>query len=217
MTRSILREYSVPAWVFAFGTDSTGIVAYKYHNWLYAVSIQKSDCHSSSSVSEEVAFCFKEDCRKRDRPQQYDQSRLGHEIYRRWVHRILHLRERSRRLQRDDAWAHFRQIRRSDYEAARTRPGVPLPIPPRLDKLMKCMDKRTGKDQYVTGTVNGTGTSNGGHLDPGHAGGTSVDIKPVGTPSKGPNDIFCCAQQCEAVWVIDERKTKFHYHIMLEM
>jgi RHS repeat-associated protein len=96
-------------------------------------------------------------------------------------------------------------------------PGVPLPIPPRLDKLMKCMDKCTGKNQYVTGTVNGTGTSNGGHLDPGHAGGTSVDIKPVGTPSKGPNGIFCCAQQCEAVWVIDERKTKFHYHIMLEI
>jgi len=98
-----------------------------------------------------------------------------------------------------------------------TDPGVPLPIPPRLDKLMKCMDKCTGKAQYVTGTVNGTGTSNGGHLDPGHAGGTSVDIKPVGTPSKGPRGIFCCAQQCEAVWVIDERKTKFHYHIMLEM
>jgi RHS repeat-associated protein len=98
-----------------------------------------------------------------------------------------------------------------------TDPGVPLPIPPRLDKLMKCMDKCTGTNQYVTGTVNGTGTSNGGHLDPGHAGGTSVDIKPVGTPSKGPKGIFCCAQQCEAVWVIDERKTKFHYHIMLEM
>jgi RHS repeat-associated protein len=95
-----------------------------------------------------------------------------------------------------------------------TDPEVPLPVPPRIDKLMKCMDNCTGKAQYVTGTVNGTGTSNGGHLDPGHAGGTSVDIKPVGTPS---SKIFCCAQQCEAVWVIDERKTKFHYHIMLEM
>jgi hypothetical protein len=52
--------------------------------------------------------------------QQYDQSRLGHEIYRLWGHRILHLHERSRRLQRDDARGHFRRIRRSDYEAARS-------------------------------------------------------------------------------------------------
>src|SRR5437016_14450419 len=52
--------------------------------------------------------------------QQYDQSRLGHEIYRLWGHRILHLRERPHRLQRDDARGHFRQIRRSDYEAARS-------------------------------------------------------------------------------------------------
>src|SRR6266404_8654976 len=52
--------------------------------------------------------------------QRYDQSRLGPEIYRLLGHRILHLRERSRRLQRDDARGHFRQIRRSDYEAARS-------------------------------------------------------------------------------------------------
>src|SRR5882672_12925050 len=52
--------------------------------------------------------------------QQYDQSRHGHEIYRLLGHRILRLRERSYRLQRDDARGHFRQIRRSDYEAARS-------------------------------------------------------------------------------------------------
>jgi len=45
--------------------------------------------------------------------QQYDQSRHGHEIYRPLGHRILRLRERSHRLQRDDARGHFRQIRRS--------------------------------------------------------------------------------------------------------
>src|SRR6266403_1059447 len=55
MTRSILREYSLLAWVFVFGTDSTAIVAQKFHNWPYAVCIQKSGCHSSSRVSEEVA------------------------------------------------------------------------------------------------------------------------------------------------------------------
>ena len=52
--------------------------------------------------------------------QQYGQSRHGHEIHRLLGHRILHLRERSRRLQRDDARGHFRQILRSDYEAARS-------------------------------------------------------------------------------------------------
>jgi RHS repeat-associated protein len=98
-----------------------------------------------------------------------------------------------------------------------TDPEVPKPIPPRLDKFMTCMDGCMHRDQYVTGTVNGTGTSNGGHLDPGHAGGTSVDIKPVGTPSKGSNGVFCCAEQCGAAFVLDERKTKFHYHIQLEM
>src|SRR5260370_17737686 len=38
-----------------------------------------------------------------------DQSRLGHDIYHLGGHRILHLRERSRRLQRDDARGHFRR------------------------------------------------------------------------------------------------------------
>lgn len=92
-----------------------------------------------------------------------------------------------------------------------TDPAVPKPLPPRIDKFMNCMDKCTGKSQYVTATTNDV------HLDPGHAGGTSVDIRPVGTPSKGSNGIYCCAQQCEAVWVIDERKKKYHYHIQLEM
>ena len=56
MTRSILREYSLLAWAFAFGTDSTGIVAYKYHNWPYAVSIQKSGCHSSSEPADSASL-----------------------------------------------------------------------------------------------------------------------------------------------------------------
>lgn len=89
-------------------------------------------------------------------------------------------------------------------------PDVPIPIPPRLDIFMKCMDGCTHKDQYVTGTTNSD------HVDPGHAAGTSIDIRPVGTPSNGTNGIFCCSQQCGAVFVLDERKTKFHYHIMLE-
>jgi hypothetical protein len=89
----------------------------------------------------------------------------------------------------------------------RLDPEVPG-IYPRLDTFMKCMDNCTHRTQYVTGTTNGD------HKDPGHLGGTSIDIRPVGSPSKS---IFCCAQQCGAVWVIDERKKKFHYHIMLEM
>src|SRR5882757_3058815 len=52
--------------------------------------------------------------------QQYDQSRHGREIYHPLGHRILRLRERSHRLKRDAARDHFHQIRRSDYEAARS-------------------------------------------------------------------------------------------------
>jgi RHS repeat-associated protein len=93
-----------------------------------------------------------------------------------------------------------------------TDPEVPLPLPPRLDKLMKCMDGCTGKAQYVTATTNGD------HTDPGHAAGTTLDLRPVGTPS---SKVFCCAGKCGAVFVLDERKivTKkgrgLHYHIQL--
>jgi RHS repeat-associated protein len=58
-----------------------------------------------------------------------------------------------------------------------TAPKVPLPLPPALDKFMKCMDNCTSKEQYVTFTTNGK------HQDPGHAAGTSLDLRPVGTPS----------------------------------
>lgn len=95
-----------------------------------------------------------------------------------------------------------------------TDPAVPKPLPPRLDNFMKCMDKCTEKDQFVTATTNED------HTDPGHAAGTSLDLRPVGTPSK---KVFCCAGQCGAKFVLDERflKTKkgsrFHYHIQLEL
>jgi RHS repeat-associated protein len=96
-----------------------------------------------------------------------------------------------------------------------TSPEVPLPLPPDLDKFMKCMDGCTGKDQHVNATTNGK------HADPGHAAGTTVDIRPVGTPSVGPNGIYCCAGKCGAPYLLDERKlhTKYgagpHYHIQL--
>jgi RHS repeat-associated protein len=95
-----------------------------------------------------------------------------------------------------------------------TDPDVPKPLPPRLDNFMKCMDRCTHKDQYVTATTNHV------HVDPGHAAGTSLDLRPVGTPS---DKLFCCAGHCGAVWVLDERtlKTKhgsrFHYHVQLEL
>ncbi len=96
-----------------------------------------------------------------------------------------------------------------------TSPEVPLPLPPALDKFMKCMDGCTGREQHVNATTNGK------HSDPGHAAGTTVDIRPVGTPSQGPNGVYCCAGKCGAPYLLDERKlhTKYgagpHYHIQL--
>lgn len=93
-----------------------------------------------------------------------------------------------------------------------TSPEVPTPLPPALDKFMKCMDGCTGREQHVNATTNGK------HADPGHAAGTTVDIRPIGTPSK---DIYCCAGKCGAPYLLDERKlhTKYgagpHYHIQL--
>jgi hypothetical protein len=96
-------------------------------------------------------------------------------------------------------------------------PDVP-PLNPRLDKFMKCMDACTSsafpsiKEQHVTATTNGR------HHDPGHAAGTTVDLRPIGTPSKV---IFCCAGRCGAPYGLDERKIKtglgkgLHYHIQL--
>lgn len=93
-----------------------------------------------------------------------------------------------------------------------TEPEVPLPLPPKLDKFMKCMDNCTGRDQHVNATTNGK------HSDPGHAAGTTVDLRPIGTPSK---TIFCCAGKCGAPYLLDERTlhtkhgTGPHFHIQL--
>jgi len=95
-----------------------------------------------------------------------------------------------------------------------THPEVPKPLPPRLDAFMKCMDNCTGKPQYVRATTNGD------HVDPGHAAGTTVDLRPIGTPS---DKVFCCAGHCGAVFGLDERKIKtkkgkgLHYHLQLEL
>lgn len=92
------------------------------------------------------------------------------------------------------------------------------PLNPRLDRFMKCMDKCTGKEQHVNATTNGK------HHDPGHAAGTTVDLRPIGTPSK---KLFCCAGNCGAAYGLDERpgysgkgvKTSLaegaHYHLQL--
>jgi RHS repeat-associated protein len=79
------------------------------------------------------------------------------------------------------------------------KPGVPAPSP-RLDKLLKCMDKCPGMPPiFVTGTTPVPGEK---HKDPGHAGGTSVDIRPPkGIP---PDLVFCCAGKCGATWGINE-------------
>jgi RHS repeat-associated protein len=93
-----------------------------------------------------------------------------------------------------------------------TDPQVPKPLPPALDKFMKCMDDCTGTQQYVVATTNGK------HSGPAHPAGQAVDLRPVGSPS---DKVFCCAGKCGAAFVLDERTiqtpqgTGKHYHIQL--
>jgi RHS repeat-associated protein len=101
------------------------------------------------------------------------------------------------------------------------KPGVPTPSPA-LDKLLTCMDgcvaKLGGEPIWVTATTPVPGEK---HQDPGHAAGTSVDIRPPAGVSA--NQVFCCAGQCGAQWGINEGPggqrtpdtTAANYHLQL--
>jgi len=86
------------------------------------------------------------------------------------------------------------------------------PLNPRMQQFMECMDICTGDSQYINATTNWK------HQDPSHAAGTTVDLRPIGTPSK---KLFCCAGKCGAAYGLDERKIKTdlgsgaHYHLQL--
>jgi RHS repeat-associated protein len=91
--------------------------------------------------------------------------------------------------------------------------AVPRVTNSETHKSLLCLDSCTGQEQLLTSTTDGR------HADPGHANGTSVDIRPTGTPSR---KLFCCADSCGSPFVLDERthSTKFgngpHYHIQLQ-
>jgi hypothetical protein len=74
-------------------------------------------------------------------------------------------------------------------------PNVPWPSPA-LDKFLLCLEGCIGAPIVVTSTTNGK------HQDPGHAAGTSVDIRPPAGVSSGT--VFCCAGKCGAAWGLDE-------------
>jgi RHS repeat-associated protein len=99
------------------------------------------------------------------------------------------------------------------------RPGHP-PIPPpspELDKFLTCLESSI---QGGPTTIVVTSTTDGQHQDPGHAAGTSVDIRPVDM-SKGW--LFCSAGKCGAAWGLDEGPAGqsfkyiqgYNYHIQL--
>ncbi len=97
------------------------------------------------------------------------------------------------------------------------KPGVPPPSPA-LDKLLTCMDGCAGVPMVVTATTPRPGEQ---HQDPGHAAGTSVDIRPpAGIPA---SKVFCCAGLCGAAFGVDEGPggikakftTGFNYHLQL--
>jgi RHS repeat-associated protein len=79
------------------------------------------------------------------------------------------------------------------------KPGVPPPSPA-LDKFLNCLENYVrelgGNVPLVV-----TSTTNGKHQDPGHKGGTSVDIRPPGVPS---SKLFCAAGKCGAQWGLKE-------------
>jgi len=75
------------------------------------------------------------------------------------------------------------------------KPGVPAPSPA-LDKLLTCMESHLGIQIVVTSTTNGK------HQDPGHAAGTSMDIRPPAGVSA--NSVFCAAGQCGAPFGLNE-------------
>ena len=75
-----------------------------------------------------------------------------------------------------------------------TKPGVPAPSAA-LDKFLKCMDGCLGVPVVATSTTEGQ------HQDPGHAAGTSVDLRPPGTSAA---NAFCCAGKCGGAWGLNE-------------
>jgi RHS repeat-associated protein len=94
------------------------------------------------------------------------------------------------------------------------KPGVPAPSAA-LDALLKCMEGHLGIQIVVTSTTNGK------HQDPGHAAGTSVDIRPPAGVSA--NSVFCAAGQCGAPFGLNEgaggqtfQNTQgYNYHLQL--
>ena len=125
---------------------------------------------------------------------------------------------------RDQVSTHtLRMIRRTSvdplglYTIAPPRPGHPVTPPPSpaLDKLLHCIENRL----HISLTV--TSTTEGHHQDPGHAAGTTVDIRPPAGIS--PDKVFCASGQCGAQWGINEGPTGgptplttgFNYHIQL--
>ncbi len=77
------------------------------------------------------------------------------------------------------------------------KPGVPAPSPA-LDRFLKCLSTCIGTQVLVTATTPVPGEK---HQDPGHAAGTSLDIRPVDMSKGG---LFCCAGKCGASWGLDE-------------
>ena len=103
------------------------------------------------------------------------------------------------------------------YTIAPPRPGHPITPPPSpaLDNLLHCIENRL----HISLTV--TSTTEGHHQDPGHAAGTTVDIRPPSGVSA--DTLFCAAGQCGSQWGINEGPTgsptplttAYNYHIQL--
>jgi RHS repeat-associated protein len=99
------------------------------------------------------------------------------------------------------------------------KPPIP-PVSPKLDKFLKCLETCIqGSPTTITVTAT-TPLPGEPHADPGHAAGTTVDIKPV---DMSKSWFWCCAGKCGGAWGLDEgpgglkfpTSQGFSYHIQL--
>ena len=86
-------------------------------------------------------------------------------------------------------------------------PNPPLPLPsPALDRLLKCIEAKTGQTLVVTSTSEPPPYSPHGPNDPHiRGGGLAVDIRYPSDPSAVLNAAACCG----AKNALDEKKRKF--------
>ncbi|HEX2710931.1 MAG TPA: RHS repeat-associated core domain-containing protein [Candidatus Acidoferrales bacterium] len=80
------------------------------------------------------------------------------------------------------------------------KPPIP-PVSPQLDKFLKCLENCINASPTTITVTATTPLPGEPHADPGHAAGTTVDIKPV---DMSKSWFWCCVGKCGGAWGLDE-------------